>query len=249
MSGDSSQGTGYVEKVREEMQSYVNTILSDNEKLRQVLVVLQTDNLRLTEELRAAREQAAAHRAQEEQLHHRLLEIGAESESFRSQFAELEAHSANLANLYVASYQLNGTLDRQAVLAAIQEIIVNLIGSEKFGVFECDGPRGDLRMVASLSGAPAETVASYPAVAAVLASGETWIASPDATEPANAVACVPLKLDGRITGLIVIHRLLAHKAALDALDHELFSLLGTHAATALYCTALHERAPAREVPS
>jgi GAF domain-containing protein len=249
MSGDSNQGTGYVEKVREEMQSYVSTILSENEKLREVLVVLQTDNLRLTNELRAAREQAAAHQAHEEELHHKLREIGAESESFRSQFAELEHHSANLANLYVASYQLNGTLDRQAVLAAIQEIIVNLIGSEEFSVFECDRPRGELRTVVSVSGAPAETVASYPAVAAVLAGGETWIAAPDAAESAEAVACVPLKLDGRITGLIVIHRLLPHKAALEALDHELFSLLGTHAATALYCTAMHEQMREQDVPS
>ena len=89
-----------------------------------------------------------------------------------------------------------------------------------------------------------EAVTSYDGVATVFSTGQTWIAAADLMD-GDAVACIPLKLDGRITGLIVIHRLLGHKIALDALDHELFSLLGTHAATALYCTALHQRLQAR----
>ena len=81
----------------------------------------------------------------------------------------------------------------------------------------------------------------------MLATGQPWIASAELAN-GEALACIPLKLDGRITGLIVIHRLLRHKTALDALDHELFSLLGTHAATALYCTALHQRLQERSAP-
>ena len=54
------------------------------------------------------------------------------------------------------------------------------------------------------------------------------------------VACIPLKLDNDVTGLIAIFSLLPHKPGLEALDHELFDLLATHAATALYCTSLHE---------
>lgn len=246
MSHDPGHGGGYVEKVRGEMQSYVRTLLADNERVRDLMTALEAENARLSQELRAAREEAAAHEAHEEELHHKLLEIREETESFRTRFAELEHHNANLANLYVASYQLNGTLDRKAVLSAIQEIIVNLIGSEEFGVFECDDRLRTLQQVASIAGAPAEAVASYRGVASVFTTGEPWIAD----EPAEreAVACIPLKLDGRITGLIVIHRLLRHKEALDPLDHELFSLLGTHAATALYCTALHERS-VETVPS
>jgi K+-sensing histidine kinase KdpD len=240
MSHDSGHGGGYVEKVREEMQSYVRSLLEDNEKVRQLLAKLEGENARLSQELRAAREEAAAHEAHEEELHRKLLEVRSETESFRTQFAELEHHSANLANLYVASYQLNGTLDRAAVLTAMQEIIVNLIGSEEFGVFEWNEDERSLEMVTSIGGQPAETVLSFGGVASAFASGQPWIA-PAETDAAEALACIPLKLDERITGLIVIHRLLRHKAALDPLDYELFSLLATHAATALYCTALHER--------
>jgi GAF domain-containing protein len=239
MSHDSNHGSSYVEKVREEMQSYVRTLLADNERVRNLLAEIQLENGRLNEELRQARENAVIHTVHEDELRRKLREICAESDSFRAQFAELEQHNANLANLYVASYQLNGTLDRRAVLAAIQEIIVNLIGSEEFGVYERDQTANSLRTIVSVGDAPPAAVSSYPAVASVLATGETWIANPDAGH-AEAVACIPLKLDGRITGLIVIHRLLGHKSALDPLDHELFSLLGTHAATALYCTAVYE---------
>lgn len=239
----SHDGT-YVEKVRDEMQSYVRTLLADNERVRNLLAALEAENVRLTQEVRLARDEAAVHEAHEIELHRKLQEIREETESFRTQFAELEHHSANLANLYVASYQLNGTLDRDAVLNAIQEIIVNLIGSEHFGVFEYVEDERSLRPVVSIGGASAEAVTSYDGVATVFSTGQTWIAGADLMD-GDAVACIPLKLDGRITGLIVIHRLLGHKVALDALDHELFSLLGTHAATALYCTALHQRLQAR----
>ena len=47
--------------------------------------------------------------------------------------------------------------------------------------------------------------------------------------------------------MIAIHRLLAHKAGLEPLDHELFDLLATHAATALYCTSLQQLAGAKRL--
>ena len=45
----------------------------------------------------------------------------------------------------------------------------------------------------------------------------------------------------RKVGAIVIFRLLSHKPRFEALDHELFGLLATHAATALYSSDLHRR--------
>ena len=50
-----------------------------------------------------------------------------------------------------------------------------------------------------------------------------------------------VKVGDRVVGGIVVYRLLAHKPALDAADIELLELLGTHAATALYCSELTSR--------
>jgi GAF domain-containing protein len=44
-----------------------------------------------------------------------------------------------------------------------------------------------------------------------------------------------------VTGAIAIFRLLPQKVGLEEVDRELFELLATHAATALYCTQLHEQ--------
>src|SRR5262249_1401031 len=71
-----------------------------------------------------------------------------------------------------------------------------------------------------------------------LAAGETWIAPNQDAEP---LVVVPLRANDKLVGAIVIHRLLAHKPALEAFDLELFDLLATHAATALHCSRLHAR--------
>src|SRR6185503_5039626 len=49
-------------------------------------------------------------------------------------------------------------------------------------------------------------------------------------------SCIPLKVDGKVTGAIAIFRLLQQKNGLQEVDYELFHLLATHAATALYCS-------------
>ena len=228
----------YVERVREENQAYVRDLLAEAERLRVAVAELQSENARLRHDVEIVKREAATHAALENDLKEKLQAISNETQSYYSRYIELEHHNANLANLYVASYQLHGTLDREAVLMALQEIIVNLVGSEAFGVFDCDST-GTLQLLATVGGDDAAIVSGWPEVREVLASGETWLGDPASHE--NAVACVPMKLDGRVTGLVVIQKLLAHKTAFEPLDHELFGLLGTHAATALYCTALFER--------
>ena len=173
-------------------------------------------------------------------LHDLISEIQEESKRTSERYVEVEQQNTNLANLYVASYQLHGTLDRQRILGAIQEIIINLIGSEEFGIWEHDAAAGEFRLIASIGLDAGPPDGAVEAIGRVTAEGETYVAGGDLRE-ATLVACVPLKLDGRVTGYIAICRLLAHKSTLEPLDHELFDLLATHAATALYCTSLHER--------
>jgi nitrate/nitrite-specific signal transduction histidine kinase len=179
-----------------------------------------------------------AMRTKIEELEAENVRLRGEVEQNQSRFVELEHHNSNLASLYVASVQLHETLDREAVVTALQEIIVNLVGSESFGIFICD-EGGALNMLAEVGESDTSTLATLNEVRHVLETGEPWVGDPAAAS--KIVACVPLKLGGRVTGVMVIHKLLAHKAAFEPLDHELFTLLGTHAATALYCTSLHER--------
>ena len=63
-------------------------------------------------------------------------------------------------------------------------------------------------------------------------------------EEPGLTACIPLKLEDRVVGAIALFRLLPQKSGFESLDMELFELLGTHAATALYASGLHERVSA-----
>jgi hypothetical protein len=231
----SNDGHPYVEKIREETQAYVRKLIAENESLRVVVAELESHNARLQRDLNTAQAEINLHQKQEQLLHDRFQEIRAESEQYLAQFAQLEQHNANLANLYVASYQLHGTLDRNAVLAAVQEIVINLIGSEQFGIYERQPGASDFELI----GVQLNTEAG--STGWVVETGQTYLGSGD-DDGFDLVACVPLKLDGGVTGLIAIHRLLAHKTGLEPLDHELFDLLATHAATALYCTSLQQLA-------
>src|SRR5438105_1931432 len=114
MSDQDAPHGGYVDKVRDDMQRYVKRLLADNEQLRIGTARLESENDRLRQELRDLRSQVEEQRMAEAKLEEKLRTIRAESEQHLRMFAELEMHSANLANLYVASYQLHGTLRRDA---------------------------------------------------------------------------------------------------------------------------------------
>jgi hypothetical protein len=219
----------YVRRVQEGTHRYAHELLEENERLRTLLATVEADKARLQE---------------------RLLDAEKASRRFSEQFAEIELQNSNLANLYVASFRLHGTLDRREVLAAIQEIVANLIGSEEMAVFETNGEGTALEVVAvnGLDAAPWRTVRlEQGLIGRTARMGELYVVgSGDASAaiPAESglTACIPLKIDGRVTGAIALFRLLPQKKGYVAVDHELFELLATHAATALYSSGLSARA-------
>jgi len=133
-----------------------------------------------------------------------------ELDSVAGSLATVETQHATLTSLYVAADQLHGTMDRETVLNRLEEIIVNFVGSEEFGVYErtCGD---ELRRIAHV-GLREDTGSGLPQ---------------------NLAACIPLEIDENLVGYIAIYRLLPHKPALEPTDLELFDLLKTHAAAAL----------------
>jgi hypothetical protein len=233
---DVSSAGRYVTRARGQMEGYVRRLLEDNEALRVAQVELETANARLRQDATRLEEELRATHAEQLQLVAKLQEVRGESERRSAEYGKLEAVHANLANLYVASFQLHSTLERETVLGAIREIVVNLIGSEEFVVFERDGSEA-FRYVTSVGMAGDDSVLAHERVLQATTSGETWISS----RQEDLTACIPLKIDSAVTGVIVIRRLLPHKPGLEPLDLELFDLLATHAAMALYTSALQER--------
>jgi K+-sensing histidine kinase KdpD len=243
----SGAGRHYVERLRQDAHRYGRELLDENRRLRDLVLAIQTEAHRLREQLQATKAEAERNTREHADLQQRLCEVQSESRRFAQQFEAIERQNTNLANLYVASYQLAGTLDRERVLQVIQEILANLVGSEETAIFELEPATGLLRLVASngIDPQPFVRVAKGEGIIGqVAATGETWIAGEngDTDGPERHLsACMPLKLEDRVTGAIALFRLLPQKAALEPLDRELFDLLATHAAMALYCTALYDQ--------
>lgn len=239
----------YVQKVREDTNRVMADLKGQNERLRAMVAALESDRsrlqvekIRLQEQLMNVREDLAQRMDEHSMLVRRLSEVQHENESVSSRFLEIETQNTNLANLYVAGYQLHGSLDRKLVLGAMKEILINLIGSEDFAIFERDG-EDRLRMIDWFD----EPLHMFQEVrfgegiiGQVAATGESFVSNGEQGRSVGMTACVPLQVDGRVTGAIAIFRLLPQKHdGLETLDEELLGLLASQAGIALYCTSLH----------
>ncbi|MDX2091351.1 MAG: GAF domain-containing protein [Kofleriaceae bacterium] len=154
----------------------------------------------------------------------------------------LQRENAQLANLYVSSYRLYQSLVPTDVVDVIQEIVINLVGSEEFAVYEL-ASRDDVLALLGSFGLDPEAVhtelSALPAPAREAIEKNQVVTFSAARD--GVLACVPLRRGDRVTGAIVIYSLLEHKPGLERLDHELFELLATHAAPALHCSRLNAR--------
>lgn len=216
-----SGGRNYISHAREEQQQYINALLRENEKLRAAAAI--------------AEEQHRAAAGEVERLRARFDEINGENRRFAEQYLRIEEQSANLANLYVASYQLHTSVDRDTVLQTIQEIVINLVGSEQLAIYQLNDD-AEYELAASFGLEPAQMLKVIGGDNAPAKLGEGQVFR-DGAEPLSA--CIPLQVENRVVGAILIFRLLDHKPALQPVDYELFDLLAVHASVALYCASLH----------
>ena len=175
----------------------------------------------------------------------RLENAERENGQFAQRYVEIEEENNNLANLYVASYQLHSTLDLDEVLQIIMEIVINLVGAEVFAVYLLNEETSELTAVA----AEGEEVSEFPRVklgsgilgtAVAVKEATCWNTerSEDLTQP---IVCVPLTVQDRPIGAIAVYGLLQQKDGFSPLDHELFNMLGGHAATALFAARLYSQ--------
>jgi len=173
----------------------------------------------------------------------RVTALEEENRQFANRYLEIEEENNALANLYVASFQLHSTLDLSEVLRIIIEIVINLVGAEVFAIYILDERSNRLEPVASegaaLSEIPAE-ILGRGVVGDSVANGETSCLSPGGDhDPERPLVTIPLRVDDRPVGGIAIFKLLAQKTEFSPLDHELFTLLAGHAATAIFAAQLH----------
>ena len=173
-----------------------------------------------------------------------------QNRDFATRHVEMEQQSSNMANLYVASHQLHSTLDFKEVLQIVQEIVINFIGSECFGILLIDEETGDFRTIAAEGSSILPEITELTAIAGtgklgeVIASGESYFddARANSADLDRPVAVIPLKIKERVIGILAIYQLLQQKRSFSNTDYELFSLLAGQAATAIFSAKLYSDA-------
>lgn len=241
----------YVHKVRETTNEYICELLDANAALRRhnaslesSVTDLRQERVQLKEEALALRETLEGLRTERRELDRRLAQVELENHEFSSRYVAVEQQNNNLVNLYVATNQLHSTLDRAEILTILQEIVINLVGSEEFAIYVRDDGSDEFEVAAAMGieRPRIPTVSASRGLSHAVARGELWIA--DGREPVagEPLACVPLRLGDRVIGVISVFGLLVQKDDFEPVDYELFNLLASQAATALYASSLHAAA-------
>ncbi|HZS06071.1 MAG TPA: GAF domain-containing protein [Blastocatellia bacterium] len=237
-----------LQEMFQKSKAFAQELMAENQRLRYRVVQLEKEGMELpvkvTAETGQLREENKRLAEQVAFLEKKFTEIEEENKDFAMRFVEVEAQNENLLNLYVASFQLHSTLDQAEVLQCIKEILINLVGTEEFGIYLVDEESSDLL----LHGFEGELVIGRGRITCgegvegmVAAKGEAYYSDGVGTE-GEVCVCIPLKIKEHVVGVIAIHRLLGHKATLTALDHELLQLLAGQAATALVSSKLYASA-------
>lgn len=225
-------------------------LIQENERLRRRIVQIETEQTaaaRNPHEWEKLRRELISRiqslEVERDNALERLREVESENQHFAERFVEVEEENNALANLYVASFQLHSTLDLSEVLKIVLEIVINLVGAEVFAVYVVDEKTRRLEAVAS-EGEPLESFPSVPlgsgVIGACVQSGDTWCGDASGSTDFEApIACIPLRVQDQSLGVIAIYRLLQQKERFTPLDHELFTLLAGHAATAIFSSRLY----------
>jgi len=183
---------------------------------------------------------------QNQSLLARIAELEVENQEFAEQLVLSEEVNNNLTNLYIASSRLHSVLDRAKVIEIIKEVVINFVGAEKFALLLWDKQKSCL-LFADGEGFESE---SFPAVAAgegiigrAFDCGENYLpqgtVNAGSDDPLQPLVAIPLKINDEVMGVLAVYRLFVQKESFAPVDHQLFTMMAEHAATALFSSTLY----------
>lgn len=226
-------------------REFTEQLLRENQRLRHRLAAFEqaVD----ASEIEALRQEISRLDSEKRVITERFREVEERNREYMERFLEIEEQNNNLANLYVASYQLHSTLDFGEVIEIVKEIMINLIGAEVFAILLLD-EKGELETIGCSGEALLPSVAGLRVrpgegpVGTVASSGESYFADQSLREKPQIdrpLVVVPLKIKDQLIGVLVTYSVLQQKDAFTAVDYELFTLLAAHAAAAIFSSKLY----------
>jgi len=161
--------------------------------------------------------------------------------------AELEQELNDTAMLYVASEQFHAALDPKQILKYVRELLEQLMGAEVFALYLRSGSGNSFVAVASRGVSDSELAQGPPRDGpfdSVIASGRPIIVQgrplPSGTL-SNPIAAVPIMVEERPIGALLLAKLFAHKEGWGQNDQQLLQLLSLRTGPALLAAHLIRR--------
>jgi hypothetical protein len=257
-------------ELKEKRDAFLHTFFQRGAELTDEIV---KENRRLRDQLAGAEQQNAALKTQLasdtairellskiddlEREKNRLLSTVHEQEEITSRvsnrFVEVESELESFANLYVASFQLHGSMRVRGAMRNIKELLNQLVGVRSLAVFFSDDD-GKRLVPIGTEGVDINTLPIIPVregsatpdthvIERVFLTGVPHMADGEGAPP--PAACIPLQVEDRIVGVIVVYKLLEHKTRFATVDKELFKLLGAHAGSTILAAQLWKDAGTR----
>jgi hypothetical protein len=244
-----------LEEIKKERDDFIKTffqkgaqlteeLVREREANRQALRKIEEENARLRAQIasddaiRDLLKKIEELERDKDRIVERFREAEALSSQHQANTVEIESELANLANLYVASYQLHSSLTPRGVMRHVKELLGQLVGAESFAVYLVDDQGEQLFPVASEGVSEGDLVPIRVGEGPIGGCFATRTMSdiPRDTRRGSLsapVVCFPLVLEERATGVVAIFRTLEQKSSFIQVDHELFKLLGAQAMWAL----------------
>lgn len=230
---------------------FVEELLRENERLRYKLIHLNQEMADLSDQEGApvmnVEEELTRLRSLRKMIQTQFEDMKKENQDFRSRYETLEKQNESFMNLFVSSCQIHSSLDEEYILLTMQEIALHMVGAEVFSMWMIDQQTGEMEIIAETDECD-QFDGSFPALepglVKKLATGQVSYFSNDgkgSKSPEDPLACIPLMMEGKTIGAIVIYKLLVQKNGFTSLDHELLDLLATQAVTALVGARCYEK--------
>jgi len=235
--GDQPSDTQAMKDLFRRTKELTIELMRDNEQLRVQNLLLERQKMEADQRFDNSRlgKENEQLKAELEMLNARLADIEKKSQKFRRRYEDIEQYNMALSNVYIAANQLHSTLDFTAVVKMAEEILWNFVASPCFAIFLRDEKTSDLKLVGGqgIDGRFPSDVIHEPQgmIAEALNDGMSLFV--EGVTSADPLACVPLKIEDRVVGLVTVYEIEAHKEGLSDLDKELFELLANQTATAM----------------
>jgi hypothetical protein len=212
---------------------------AENRELRSLLDALTLEHQKTCDELAELRSSAERDRDAVVGRTGQLAAVSQRTRELAARFSDVDRSGERLANWFIVLGRLHEATSPAHVVSLLNEVLLHLIGSERFAIFTATGDGNGMQLASSL-GVDASVVERLPTLTGRVASASRGIAYQRNTGDESALeaesdlsACIPLRAHGLTLGVVAIFDWTASAPTARASELATLTLLVKHGGTAL----------------